>query len=149
MRIVFAIAALVVCTSTALASFDSYSLLIGNPQGGSGQTAPYFYATLDAAGYSDWIWYGASPIHDHDYHEVLSGEWAAAIYYDGISTDLTADPNDGDRRQAMWLTKHFDYPNWPTNSNFQKSAGQPCEAWYEPTNPSPLLNTGQSTIREL
>lgn len=147
MRIVFAIAALVVCTSTALASFDSYSLLIGNPQGGSGQTAPYFYATLDAAGYSDWIWYGASPIHDHDYHEVLSGEWAAAIYYDGISTDLTADPNDGDRRQAMWLTKHFDYPNWPTNSNFQKSAGQPCEAWYEPTNPSPLLNTGQSTIR--
>ena len=55
---------------------------------------------LDAAGYSDKFYWGASPPslrHAAEYeHEMLSGEWGAAIYYGGIAT--------GD--QAMWLTDY-------------------------------------------
>ncbi len=97
-------------------AFYGQILRIGdnNQQG----VAPYFYGDMDAAGYSDWIWYGPSPIHEYGYHEVLSGEWGAAIHYDGIDTNLTNDPNDAaNRRQAMWLTKDYVFPNWPTNSD--------------------------------
>ncbi len=87
---------------------------IGNVS--SGKT--YFYANLDTAGYSDAFVYDRSPIHDYNFHEVLSGEWAAAIYYDGIDTALIdpADPSLG--RQAMWLTRYFEDPDWNTNSRF-------------------------------
>lgn len=56
-------------------------------------TPPYFYATLDAAGYSDAVYYGLSERHNYYMHELLSGEWAAAVYYDGIDTE-PIDPND-------------------------------------------------------
>ena len=63
--------------------------------------APYFYGTFDAAGFSDIIYWGDSPNHGCNYHEVLSGEWGAAIFYDSISTE----PN------AMWLTNKFLFPD--------------------------------------
>jgi uncharacterized repeat protein (TIGR01451 family) len=124
-------------------AFDGQILRIGdnNEQG----VAPYFYGDMDAAGYSDWIWYGPSPIHDHGYHEVLSGEWGAAIYYDGIDTNLTNDPNDAaNRRQAMWLTKDYVFPGWTTNSDFV--FGGTCIAQQNPNNPAPLYDTGKSVI---
>lgn len=124
-------------------AFYGQTLRIGdnNEQG----VAPYFYGDMDAAGYSDWIWYGPSPIHDHDYHELLSGEWGAAIYYDGIDTELTADPNDAaNRRQAMWLTTDYVFPGFPTNSDFV--FGGTCAAQQDPINPSPLYDTGKSII---
>jgi hypothetical protein len=53
---------------------------------------------IDTAGYSDKFYWGASPRHNvEDEHEMLSGEWGAAIYYDGIGTG----------NQAMWLTDCF------------------------------------------
>jgi hypothetical protein len=57
---------------------------------------------LDAAGYSDEIDWGLSDYHPYGSHELLSGEWGAAIYYDGISTS----PN------AMWLSDQFIFPTW-------------------------------------
>jgi uncharacterized repeat protein (TIGR01451 family) len=120
---------------------DGKKLTIGDSQQQGG--APYFYATLDAAGYSDWIFYGNSPSHNYSYHEILSGEWgSAAIYYDGIDTPII-DPNTGER-QAMWLTKDFEYPYWVTNSQFTTFGT--CEATSSPNNPTPLMDTGQSAI---
>jgi hypothetical protein len=67
---------------------------------------PLWYINLNDYGYSDWLIYwhhvGVYP------HEMLSGEWAAAIRYEGIDTW----PN------AMWLTPYFICPDWITNSNF-------------------------------
>lgn len=69
-------------------------------------SCPVWYIFLDDYGYSDWL------IYQHHVgipqHEMLSGEWAAAIFYEGIPTT----PN------AMWLTDFFIYPDWVTNSNF-------------------------------
>ncbi|MCX5636986.1 MAG: hypothetical protein NTX52_04740 [Planctomycetota bacterium] len=85
--------------------------------GGSGSvgTDQGLGCIFDAAGYSDGIYYGQTDIHNFGLHEVLSGEWGAAVYYDGINTSPTKDPNDPpDRRQAMWLTDMFVYPSWGT-----------------------------------
>ena len=57
------------------------------------ERAPYFFGDIDASGYSDVIWYTRSPSHPYGYHEILSGEWASAIYYDGIDTDLIDSQN--------------------------------------------------------
>jgi hypothetical protein len=77
---------------------------------GSFQQEPYFYATINSAGYSDEFLYGKSPTHSHGgYHELLSGEWAAAVYYDGIGTQ---------DQKAMWLTDEFIDPDWITDSDF-------------------------------
>lgn len=104
-------------SASSFGLIDGKNLTIGDSTGQGG--APYFYATLDAAGFSDWIFYGQSPIHSYGYHELLSGEWGAAIYYDGIDTAII-DPNTGDC-QAMWLTQQFEYPYWSTNSHFSAS----------------------------
>ncbi|HOQ05661.1 MAG TPA: hypothetical protein PKY88_10665 [Anaerohalosphaeraceae bacterium] len=65
-----------VLTALGWGAIDGKELTIGDWQQQGGP--PFFYAKLDAAGYSDWIWYGRSPVHDYTFHEVLSGEWAAA-----------------------------------------------------------------------
>jgi len=91
-------------------------------------------ATLDAAGYSDAINWGRSGYHPHNFHELLSGEWAAAIYYNGIATE----PN------AMWLTNRFVAPTWTTNSKFQFETWP--EDWNDPNNPVIGIDTGRSVI---
>ena len=98
-------------------------------------TCPYWNATIDAAGYGDLFYWGNSPYHPHNQHELLSGEWAAAIYYDGIAT--TPD--------AMWLTNYFEEPDWPTVNNF--------DIYTNPTrsnnanNPVNGYDTGHAVIR--
>lgn len=96
--------------------------------------APHFYGVFDAAGFSDGIYWGYEPNHHpYSYHEVLSGEYGSAIFYDDISTE----PN------AMWLTNQFLFPNWTTNSDFDSFG---ASAWYDSSNPVPNNNTGQSVI---
>ena len=81
---------------------------------------PEWEIILDAAGYCDaWYlkqvpgWYCVE-----DAHEVLSGEWAAAIYYDGIeNSGYDASAPDG---SAVWLPQVFILPTWATNSSFEE-----------------------------
>lgn len=134
------VCAVLMCNVLVWGYFEGEELTIGDKyQSG---TAPYFFVTMDAAGYSDWIYYGQSPEHGYGYHEILSGEYGAAVYYNGINTEII-DPNTGDC-QAMWLTQDFIYPDWNTNSNFM--FGGICQEWQDPNNPTPLYDTGQSVI---
>lgn len=128
--------------SFAIAAIDDKKLTIGDEERAGG--APYFYGTFDAAGFSDWIWYGQSPLHPYGFHELLSGEWGAAIYYDGIDTPSLNDPNRPNEHEAMWLTRLFEYPDWSTNSTF--TAPGVCAASHNPNNPTPLNNSGKSFI---
>jgi hypothetical protein len=85
---------------------------------------PYWFIELDQAGYADFTYWYPSPRHQYPTaHEMLTGEWAAAIYYDGIGSD----PN------AMWLTDEFEYPRWYTNSEFTQNWDY--SAWNNSANP--------------
>ena len=94
---------------------------------------------LDAAGFSDKFYWGASPPslrHAAAYeHEMLSGEWAAAIYYDGIAMGP----------EAMWLTDYFLYPYWTTNSDFIIDSDPFAED--DEDNPVVGYDTGHSRIK--
>ena len=99
---------------------------------------PYWDAKVDAAGYGDEFYWGYSPYHPHTRHELLSGEWAAAIYYDGIETD----------DEAMWLTDKFIEPYWETNSDFEIDTDP--DSWNDPNNPVEgygVYDTGRSIIK--
>jgi hypothetical protein len=73
-------------------------------------TSPDWYVTLDDYGYSDFLVYTAGPFPKDWTHEMISGEWAAAIGYDGIPLTLPI--------RTMWLEPDFIYPDWTTNSDF-------------------------------
>jgi hypothetical protein len=98
----------------------------------------YFNAYFDDAGYSDVINWGYSPNHPYPYqggfHETLSGEWGAAIFYNGLSTE----PN------SMWLSNYFKFPYWYTNSTFSTSLY--LNSWDDPNNPVQGYDTAQSKI---
>jgi len=98
-------------------------------------TSPYWDATLDAAGYGDEFWWGNSPYHPHAYHELLSGEWGAAIYYEGIATDSN----------AMWVTNYFQVPDWDTMNDFGVQTA--FSSWDHANNPVDVYDTGQSVIK--
>ena len=68
-------------------------------------SCPAWEIYLDDYGYSDYLGYSH---HGVPLHEMLSGEWAAAIKY----VEIESWP------QAMWLTHQFICPDWSTNSNF-------------------------------
>ena len=73
---------------------------------------PHWYITLDSYGYSDFLIYTSGPFPAMMLHEMLSGEFAAGIGYDGIESTLPS-PN-----KTMWLPPFFDYPSWDSNSTF-------------------------------
>jgi len=108
--------------------------------------APYFFADLDASGYSDWIYWGPSPRHNDAflYHEVLSGEWGSAVYYDEIATELLDPSSPSLGREAMWLTDKFLFPNWFTNSNFIVT--EDPSSWNSENNPTPEHDTARAII---
>ena len=85
---------------------ESKAFIIGDSE--ENNIAPYFVAKFDETGYSDAIDYERSPEHDYGRHELLCGEWAAAVFYEGINTELI-DP-DLPGRKAMWLTDRFAAP---------------------------------------
>jgi hypothetical protein len=68
-------------------------------------------------------------------HENLSGEWAAAIRYNGISTPGGV---------SMWLTPDFVNPDFTTNSTFTTVTS--INTWDDPLNPIVGFDTGYSKI---
>lgn len=114
-----------------------------------GGTTGILYMPFDAGGFSDWWYWGASPRHEHLQHEMLSGEYAAAIYYDGIRTEPLDPNNPSSENHAMWLTDWFSFPSWQTNSTFSRKGDPDCwfDAWNDPNNkPVNGINTAQSII---
>jgi hypothetical protein len=94
-----------------------------------------WYILLDYGGYSDYWFLKPHPTFHcvPNSHEVLSGEWGAAIYYAGLDS-------------AMWLTHLFTMPDWITNSTFSTLE---FAAWDDPANPAssnPYFDTGRSVI---
>ncbi len=82
---------------------------------------------VDVFGYSDWLWFHPDSTPSH---EMLSGDWAAAIYYDGIETSP----------QATWLTDYWICPYYRTAETFEPVSG--------PTYTSGDQSAGTSTIRD-
>lgn len=75
---------------------------------------PHWLMQFTPSGYSDFGVYTLPPFPRSDprlpggpdpLHEMFSGEWAAAIAYNGM--------------EPIWLESCFRYPEWKTNSNFQ------------------------------
>lgn len=112
--------------TTILPDFEMYS----------SQIDPVVKMAFDAAGYSDWWDWGRNdwPRHPYSAHEMLSGEWAGAVHYDGIASG----------NQAMWLTDQFSFPNWPTSTGFTQVS---FNSWDHPVNPIDGLDTAQSVIQ--
>jgi len=70
---------------------------------------PDWKIKLTDFGYSDLL-YDKRP--GFEGREYLSGEWAAAITYDGIKA------NQSISEESMWLEPNFIFPDWTTNSTF-------------------------------
>ena len=94
--------------------------------------SPDWYIYVDDAGYSDEMW---QTYPEQKWHENLSGEWAAAVRYDGIATA------GGD---SMWLTPLFICPIFQTNSTFWIET--PLSTWDDAGNPTVGNDTGYSMI---
>jgi len=73
-------------------------------------SSPDWYIVLSDYGYSDYLVYSAGAFPPPSLHEMISGEWAAAIGYDDIPL---AAPE-----KTMWLEPDFIYPSWTSNSQF-------------------------------
>jgi len=87
------------------------------------ETGKNTYVHIWSTGYSNWM--VASDV------EQLSGDWAAAIKYEGIAND-----------EAMWLQDEWVFPYWESNSRFQVI--RPFESTDE--NRDGLLDYGESLI---
>jgi len=135
-----------VCCMLLFFVTSGFALTIGLDT--NSQIHPYFYGKFDDGGFSDWIWYNPSPEHPvSGNHEVLSGEWGAAIYYDGIDTGPI--DSESSERKAMWLSKKFLYPDWFTGSNLDTTQTGAGYSWDNPANPggkNGVPDTAQSTI---
>jgi hypothetical protein len=75
-------------------------------------TSPDWFIDFSDHGYSDFLIYTAGPFPPGELHEELSGEWGAAIGYDGIDVD------QGITESTQWLEPEFVYPDWTTNSAY-------------------------------
>ena len=111
---------------------DIYLYPVPPPPPAYNISCPYWYIEVNDAGYSDWM---IQTYPGQESHENLSGEWAAAIYYDGIETP---------GHQTMWLTQWFSCPDFQTNSNFETV--QSLQTWDDPDNPTEGNDTGYSII---
>jgi len=69
---------------------------------------PDWDITVSEFGYSDLLIYNSGPFPMGFLHEMLSGEWAAAIGYDGLDAP----------EASMWLEPNMLYPDWTSNSAF-------------------------------
>ncbi len=94
---------------------------------------PDWHIELNDAGYSDWM---IMTYPHQQWHENLSGEWAAAVRYDGIGTP------DG---ESMWLSPYFLYPSFYTATDLETLI--PISTWDDPENPTDGADTGYSEIR--
>ncbi len=78
---------------------------------------PNWFVDVTDSGYADYLVYTSGSFPAREVHELLSGEWAAALSYDGLASRLPPP------QRAMWLEANWDYPDWLTNSTF--TATQP------------------------
>lgn len=101
LRVLLPLAALTCAASTAHAQ-NTY-------------TSPTWYTDMTDAGYSDFIIQTAGAFPSGRIHEFVSGEWAAAIGYNGIENILPPP------QKSMWLEPQWIYPTWTTNSTFLTS----------------------------
>jgi len=110
---------------------------------------PYWYFAIDRAGYVDiTVWYD-SPRHSPYAHEMMTGDWASAVWYQGI--------NQGSN-QAQWLTDSFIIPSFGTGSPFDFNEyyvsntlcnpvwTDPCQPNPPPYNPGTKSDSGWSTL---
>jgi len=97
--------------------------------------SPYWYINIDRAGYVDYTFYYPSPRHLASYHEMMTGDWAAAVWYPNIPTGT----------QAAWLTNRFIAPTCYTQQNFDFSKTDAYNVedylwnpvWFSDTDPVP------------
>jgi hypothetical protein len=71
---------------------------------------PHWHILVTDAGYSDFIIYTEGAFPQGALHEFVSGEWAAAVGYDGIALPAP--------QRSMWLEPEWSYPAWTSNSTF-------------------------------
>jgi parallel beta-helix repeat protein len=113
---------------------------------------PYWYIDIDQAGYVDYTWYYQSPRHQvESAHEMMTGDWAAAVWYQGIKQGSN---------QAQWLTDGFVYPFFDTNSPFAFGSygvsndscnpvwTDPCQPNPPPYNPGTKSDSGWSDVND-
>lgn len=118
---------------------------------GAWLTTPNWQIFMSDYGYTDWFlarkphWRRAWPwIYAWFWDEMVSGEWAAAVYYDTIQTPSIAQGPNAGGPQCEWLEPDFKYPDWTTNSNFWVVT--PITTWNRGELPAPYLDTGYSRI---
>ncbi|MCX5632193.1 MAG: right-handed parallel beta-helix repeat-containing protein [Phycisphaerae bacterium] len=122
---------LFVSPSFLYADGESFWLFTNHYLASNGGVSFGFYPS----GYSDGWYWGVSDSHLHwpsDYHETLSGDWAAAIYFSGIQNN-----------KGMWLTQHFNWPNWDPVTDFNSGS---YNEWNDPCNPIDNIDTARSMV---
>ena len=67
-------------------------------------SSPYWYIQYDRAAYVDITYWYPSLLHDFGPHEMMTGDWAAAVSYSGLNETNTAE----------WLTNSFIIPSFST-----------------------------------
>jgi parallel beta-helix repeat protein len=89
------------------------------------------------AGYSDNFNWGYEPNrHPYSYHEMLSGEFGAALAWSQSGSN-----------QAYWLTDSFHFPDFGTGSIFQ-SYSPYYNSWDDSNNPIDNIDTAYAVIRD-
>lgn len=100
-------------------------------------SSPYWYIEYDRAGYIDITYWYPSPQHGFGPHEMMTGDFAAAVSYSGLNETDTAE----------WLTNSFIIPSFSTGSSFTPSFSDPASQAYntsnDPNNPVWEDNAGQ------
>ena len=92
---------------------------------------PYWFMLFDRAGYMDITYWYPSTLHPYSNHEMMTGDWAAAVSYSGLNETDTAE----------WLTDLFIIPSFSTGSPFDfntysVSNDPDNPVWTDPNQPS-------------
>jgi hypothetical protein len=101
--------------------------------------SPNWKIKLSSAGYSDQLIYNWQI--EGGAHNMLCGEWAAAIKYDGIQ-NTGADPTNP--TGAQWLTQKFIHSDWSTGSPFNVVT----PITVHDTNGDGFADTGKSVVSD-
>lgn len=122
----------------ALFSVNSFSAPYGCEIYEMELSCPYWYMMFNRAGYMDITYWYPSQRHPYYAHEMMTGDWAAAVYYDGIN--ITS--------EAEWLTNWFEVPDFYTNQHFtfgnKSVSNDPCNpVWTDPNQPSEYTGGSQ------
>lgn len=93
---------------------------------------PYWFMLFDRAGYLDITeWYQSSEFHEFGPHEMMTGDFSAAVHFSGLNETDTAE----------WLTDSFVIPSFPTGSPFNfkthSVANDPCNPVWEDSENQP------------